>query len=250
MGFNINNLKDKIEIHVSDIILADVVGFSCLSNEKQYVAAQVFSDSVRNAVGLLSNQSFLHEKEWLLGMIPTGDGFYVLLKHHVAGYGPLLALSLRSWMTKRTGSAVGAMRMAVHTGPMVAFEDVAERENWVGDGLNDCARFLSDKTVRSEGEKLTVDESFIVISQDANTCFEKTFPPANEAVRDYFEALGVQRLGGVEFTDKHGKKHKGLFLEGSRHVLLKPPPPADLQERMSRLAEDVEKRRSGEEGGH
>jgi hypothetical protein len=74
---------------------------------------------------------------------------YVLINPQICGYGILLRLSIRNyllWMSSQVLNGLyKGVRAGVHMGTVLSFGDVNGCRNYVGSGLNDCARLLSIK---------------------------------------------------------------------------------------------------------
>src|SRR5438552_1902002 len=129
----------------TDILLFDVVEFSRLTTSDQYKTALLFSDAARQTTINLAAASFLKPSEFVVGLVATGDGFYVLLDSASSGYGLFFALSMRNSLlisNKRAGSLFKGVRAAINTGEAVPFIDLTNSLNFVGDGMNDTARLF------------------------------------------------------------------------------------------------------------
>ena len=230
----------KVQFYVTDILLVDIVGFSTLSTKDQYKTAIVMTQNLKETVSILTGQSFREEREVILGFIPTGDGFYVLLHPEMAGYGLFLGLSLRSSIllaSKRAGNLFKGVRVSVHLGETVPFRDITGQENYIGDGLNDAARLLKAQTSQSPDVGIPTDDNFIIISEEAYAQFEKAYP-ATLQMKQFLQTIQYKRGNLFEIIDKHGKTHRACFVECSRFVAVKPLPPPDLHERLKRIAEN------------
>jgi hypothetical protein len=135
----------KIPLLYTDIILVDFVGFSTLDDTGQYVAMSVVSRIMGNVLDKLARESFGKSLNMVIGWVPTWDGFYIILNPLATGSGVFAALGLRHVLMTRVNQTVGlkGVRCAVHHGPCVPFDDVTGKRNYIGSGLNDCARLLS-----------------------------------------------------------------------------------------------------------
>jgi hypothetical protein len=230
----------KVTYYSTDILLLDVVGFSKLSNDKQLATAIVITKKLEETIGLLVTQAFLEQNEVVLGFIPTGDGFYIILHPSFAGYGVFLAISLRSSLllaAKRANNLFSGIRTAVHLGDAFPFKDITGKNNFVGDGLNDCARLLCAKSNQSPTSGIPEDVNYVVVSESAYHQFEKSHP-LSEDMKAWFGTIRFKKSDYFSIEDKHGKKHVGCFIECSRHIAIKPPPPSDIKERMERFRQE------------
>src|SRR5215216_1848985 len=138
--------EDKIIEITTDIVLMDIVGYSLLKNEEQLYTVKVMNNCLSKLIPLMSKLSGI-EQQVVQGFIPTGDGAYIILNHEFCGYGLLLGLSIRNhllWTSKEfLNDLYKGVRIAAHMGKVLPFNDITGRTNYVGDGLNDCARLLS-----------------------------------------------------------------------------------------------------------
>lgn len=229
----------SIIYYKTDILLFDIVQFSKLPNEKQLATAMVITEKLKETVGILVNQAFLQQNEVLCGFIPTGDGFYIILQPEFAGYGIFLAISLRSSLllaSKQAKDLFSGVRAAVHMGDAFPFKDINGRDNFVGDGLNDCARLLCKRPDPNPTAGIPADQNYVVASEAAYNQFEETYPPSKN-LEAFFNSISFKKGDYFDFPDKYEKKHKACFVECSRYVAIKPPPPPDMKERMTQLAE-------------
>jgi len=237
----------EVPFIVTDIVLVDVVDFSLLSDEQQFGAAIMFTNTLHETVSALCAAGFREPSEIVIGFIPTGDGFYVILNPLIAGYGPFLALSLRSAILRdgrATGIGLAGVRCAVHLGTAVPFPDVNQQKNFVGTGLNTCARFLSDPNTRPAFEAFAGDTSFMVISDQALANFEKSYPTKN--AESWFGANQWRVGDATTITDKHKIQHAVRPFEASRLAAIAPHLPSNWQER----AKSPSRTGSPPSGGH
>ena len=82
----------------TDIILLDIAGFSKLSDEGQLASVLLLNEELRRFLKRLPVRSYQKVHQIVLDVIPSGDGFFIILNQAFAGYGPLCALSIRSHM--------------------------------------------------------------------------------------------------------------------------------------------------------
>lgn len=176
----------KVTVLHTEIVLVDVVGFSGLPDEAQWISVQMMSSVLQAEVQLLqSNLSppadgSAQNHNVILAFIPTGDGFYSVLHPAVFGYGVLFALGVRGLLLNRVQDAAGLftdVRVAVHAGTAIPFRDVTDRLNFVGEGLNTCARLLSlrDDNLARAIEFAGGNRSYAVASITALSQFHRRY---------------------------------------------------------------------------
>jgi hypothetical protein len=212
----------KITEITTDILLIDVVDYSLLANEDQLHTVEIISQSIPK---LLSFMSAYKKYGIVLDFIPTGDGVYIILNHNVCGYGMLLGLGIRNyllWVSREfVDNLYRGVRVAIHKGKVLSFNDINGNRNYVGDGLNDCARLLSSKNIKKKGEAFCGDSNFVVVSESAFSWFSEVFK-GDEAASD-LSVIKFRRSSKVWFADKHRKRHKSYLVESSRHAMNLPP---------------------------
>ncbi len=232
-------VQEQVKRATTEIILADIIDFSLLSAEKQYAAVRNMTGLLDSRLRLMSGLAFWRLDEIVLSFVPTGDGFYILLQPLAAGYGLFLAISLRSSIL--TGmeppDLLKGVRFAVHVGECFAFRDITGKENWIGPGLNECARLISAKPEQSPNEGIPADQSFIIVSEREYAYFRQRFRETPGMAR-FLDSLKVKLSDEFDFVDKHGIKHTARFVESSRHVAVNPPAPPDLEERRRKFVEE------------
>lgn len=230
------NNQIRIEKHMTDIILFDIVGYSLLSDEDQYITIYLINQKLKEFLQLLCGQSFLKTEEVVLGFAPTGDGAYVILNHAVAGYGLFMAIALRTTLfqlQKQTNNLFSGLRVAVHFGVAAPIEDLTGKTNYVGSGLNDCARLLSTDKAIIAAQRHVKDANYIIISTPAFSLFKEKY--SGKAMEDFMNVIKFEIGDEVVFKDKHKKEHRAFFIESSRHVATSPPKPQDMEKRMNDL---------------
>ncbi len=192
----------------TDIILIDIIGFSKLSNVQQYKLITEFASLYRKVATAMISRSFL-EDDPILDFISTGDGFYTILKPTVKGYGALFALSFKNYSKKLVQDIpfFKGIRIAVHTGYLIPFKDIKETTNFVGDGLNKCARYLGYEDEKSQ----FYDYGYTIISTDAWEFFEKLAMKDN-SIYSLLEKLEFEKSGEILVIDKHNLKHIGYLI--------------------------------------
>lgn len=234
--------NEKITCFYTDIVLVDVVSFSKLSSEQQVTAAIIINGELEKWTNLSSSFSALESTEVVAGFVPTGDGFYVVLQPPMTGYGLSLAISLRAALLNAsersedagTGTLYQGIRVASHYGEVCKFSDVTDKINFVGHGMNECARILGVKPSNAP-ESFLADNNFIVTSESSLAAHDALY--ASESAAGYFESLGLKRTRRQIVTDKHGFEHPYHFIEFSRRIAFNPPKPADYEERVNQRLE-------------
>ena len=218
--------------YTTAVILFDIIDYSKLSDEAQYQTIRLLSGSLRTHLDLLSCQSHLTAQELLLGIIPTGDGLYLLIREHYADFGVLLALSLRTQVLvvrEQSGGLFAGLRTCVHVGKVIAVSDIGGGDNFVGRGLNDCARYCSYKPGAAQlAEVGCADGNWVIASAAALARFEAAFAFADAMA--YRESIAYAAGTPFTFEDKHGQAHAGCLVEATRYMQGRPPPMPDLSQ--------------------
>jgi hypothetical protein len=216
--------------YTTAVILFDIIDYSKLSDEAQYHTVRLLSGSLRAHLDLLACQSHLTAQELLLGIIPTGDGLYLLIRDNYADFGVLLALSLRSKVLairEHSRRLFAGVRTCVHVGSVIPVSDIVGGRNFVGSGLNDCARFGSCKPGAAQlAEVGCADGNWVIASAAALARFESAF--AFPAAMDYRERIAYTTGTPFGFEDKHGVRHVGSLVEATRYLEGPPPPMPDV----------------------
>lgn len=222
---------------VTDVVLVDVINFTKLPDEDQLVTAMTINDGVRDFLEILPVQCLLQAQEIVLSILPTGDGFYVILNEGLVGYGPMFALSLRNDLlavSRRRGGLYEGIKVAVHSGAALPFTDATGRKNYVGRGLNECERLLRDSSIKDEAVRFAGDKNYVLASQDSWTRFNQAFP--SQEFGDFLRMLDFRYSEEHAFLDSHGEVHYARIIEMSRHVSILPPRASDALERIKRTA--------------
>lgn len=209
----------KIE---TEILLADVVGYSLLSNEEQLATVETISEFIPRTLSTWARIKKIQDEELLLGSITTGDGFYILLNPKIRGFGILLGLALRNyllWLSSEMGGLYQGARVAVNAGYVLPFTDMNGSRNFVGDGLNDCSRLLSFKA--EDAIEFCGDSNYAIASDEAWHWFNALF--GDEKSQGFLSSIKFRKSERVQVTDKHKKVHNGFLVELNRQVLIQPP---------------------------
>ena len=207
-------MQTKKEIF-TDIVLIDIIGFSMLNSRQQLEIISFLTRSYRKVIEKILLQSKLDLENFIIGFIPTGDGFYCILNPEYKGYGSILGLSFNHFseqITKMFPYFQG-VRIAVHTGEIYQFKDILEHKNFIGEGLNDCARYL-------ELKDFTI--STVMVSDVAYDNLKKFL----EEKKDYKKLLHQQefkRSNAYFFKDKHQQIKKGYLIWVRKSGIIIPP---------------------------
>jgi len=200
---------------ITDIILIDIINFSKLEIEEQLEIISYLTRSYKLVIEKMLLNSSMSLAKLILGFVSTGDGFYCILNPRLKGYGTILGLSFNHFseqIAKKYPYFEG-IRIAVHTGKVYEFKDILGHKNYIGDGLNDCARYL-------EFKNYTI--STVMVSDEALRSLEKFL----ELHRD-FKALLIQRefkrSNSYIFYDKHGGEKVGSLVWLRNSGVINPP---------------------------
>ena len=176
----------------TEVILVDIEKFSLMSAENQVAAAVVANGELEKFLSISSGQSAVAIDEVVIGFVPTGDGFYVVLHPRLVGYGPILGLSLRALLlvaSRRCGNLFQGIQIGVHFGELSQFEDITERQNFVGPVMNSCARLLKADTSKAP-EGFLPDNNFVFCSKASIEHFTTRYSYSTED--SYFKKMGVK----------------------------------------------------------
>jgi hypothetical protein len=201
----------------TDIVLIDIIDFSRLSMSEQLEIISYLSLTYKKMIRKMLKSSEITMEKMLQGIIPTGDGFYCILHPSLRGFGPILGLSFihfSDYIAKEYPYFRG-IRVAVHTGKVHRFEDILGHDNYVGDGLNECARYIEIKNLII---------STVIIS-------DKAYESLNAFLRLHpdFHALLKQcefRHSSLHtFSDKHNIERHGYLVWMRKGAIIPPPKP-------------------------
>ena len=203
------------EMFHTDIILVDIISFSTYTPQQQLEIISFLSKSYKKMVNKMLQHSNMALYKMILGFISTGDGFYCILNPRLKGFGAILGLSFNhfsDYIAKKFPYFQG-IKVAVHTGQIYTFTDILDHTNYIGDGLNDCARYLEIKDY-------TI--STVIISEEAYTFFEN-FLRLNP---DYYALLlehQFKKSSPYIFYDKHKNKKQGYMIWLRHGGIINPP---------------------------
>jgi len=194
-----NNLVNQNSI-LTDIVLIDIINFSKLHSSQQLEIITFLTKSYKKMIHKILHNSHLQIEEMILGFVPTGDGFFCILHPRLKGYGSILGMSFNHFseqIAQRYPYYQG-IRIAVHTGDIYSFEDIAGNGNFIGKGLNDCARYLEFKSYSI---------STVVVSDTAYEYF-KFFLHANHYYSELLNKMEFKHSEFHSFVDKHAQEKK------------------------------------------
>jgi hypothetical protein len=200
---------------ITDIVLIDIINFSRLDSKQQLEIISFLTKSYRRVIEKILSHSKIILENFILGFIPTGDGFYCILDPKYKGYGVILGLSfnhLSDQITKKFPYFNG-IRIAVHTGGVNQFNDILGHKNFIGDGLNDCSRYLELKdftfsTVMVSDIAYEELKSFLVRRKDYN---------------DLLEQREFKHSNAYIFKDKHQMTKLGYLVWMRKSGIIIPP---------------------------
>ena len=126
----------------TDIVLVDIISFTKLSPHQQLELIEYLTMTFTRMLEKLLSNSEMKLSQLVLGFISTGDGFYCILNPRMKGFGTILGLSFNHFSELISAKLpyFKGIRIAVHTGHLYEFTDILGHKNYIGDGLNHCAR--------------------------------------------------------------------------------------------------------------
>ncbi len=153
--------------------------------------------------------------KFIIGYVSTSDGFYCILNPRLKGFSPILGLSFNHFSEhiSKKHSYFEGIRMAAHTGEVNEFEDILGSSNFIGDGLNDCARYLEIKsfaisTVMVSNTAYENLKKFLVLHKDFNALLTKR---------------ELKKSTVQDFKDKHGFEKRGCLIWLRKSGIINPP---------------------------
>jgi len=199
----------------TDIVLIDIIDFSKLDSQQQLEIISFLTKSYRKVIEKMLAPAHVALENFIIGFISTGDGFYSLLNPRYKGYGVILGLSFNhfSEQISKKFPYFRGIRIAVHTGTINRFYDILEHENFIGDGLNDCARYL-------EFKHFTI--STVMVSESAYKQF-KSFLAYRPEYERILHKREFKRSNLYTFTDKHGFVKNGYLVWMRKSGIITPP---------------------------
>src|SRR3989338_6895743 len=199
----------------TDIVLIDIIDFSRLSMDEQLEIISYLSLTYKKMIEKMVKISGIPMEKMLQGIIPTGDGFYCILHQRLKGFGPILGLSFihfSDFIAKEYPYFKG-IRVAVHTGKVHRFEDILGHENFVGDGLNECSRYIEIKNLII---------STVIISDRAYEILQEFLHLHND-FRKLLETCEFRHSSLHTFQDKHNITRNGYLIWMRKGAIIPPP---------------------------
>jgi len=200
---------------ITDIVLIDIINFSKLTSKQQLELVVFITKSFKKMIGKMLVNSNTPLSKFIIGFVSTGDGFYCILNSRLKGFGAILGLSfnhLAEHISTKYSYFQG-IRIAVHTGEVNEFTDILGNKNFIGDGLNDCARYLEIKnfnitTVMVSETGYSSLREFLILHKDFDTLLLKQ---------------GLQKSSTLTFYDKHGYEKRGCLIWLRKSGIINPP---------------------------
>lgn len=199
----------------TDIVLVDIIDFSRLGMDEQLEIISYLSLTYKKMIQKMSRKSGFKMEQMVLGIIPTGDGFYCILHPSLKGFGAILGLSFihfSDYISKDFPYFKG-IRVAVHTGKIHRFQDILGNNNFVGDGLNECARYV-------EVKNLII--STVTVSDKAFESLQ-TFLHTNHDFHELLKTCQFRHSSLHTFSDKHNIVRQGYLLWMRQGGIIPPP---------------------------
>jgi len=199
----------------TDIVLIDIINFSQLTSAKQLEIVNFLTQSYKKIIEKMLHNSGAPLSKFVLGFVPTGDGFYCILHPRIKGFGTILGMSFNhlSEQISKKYLYFNGVRIAVHTGEVNEFRDILDHKNYIGHGMNDCARYLEIKdytisTVMVSDIAYENFKNFLLVYPDYNTLLHQ---------REFKHS----KL--YEFHDKHGNTKRGFLVWLRKSGIINPP---------------------------
>ena len=189
---------------ITDIVLIDIINFSKLEIEQQLEIIDFLTKSYTKMIEKMLKNSNMLLENLILSYISTGDGFYCILNPKLKGYGTVLGLNFNNFSEHiaRKFPYFEGIKVAVNTGDIYEFVDIIGHKNYIGDGLNDCDRFISFKNYAI---------STIMVSESAYKNF-KFFLQKYKIFNELLIETGFKYSEVYTFEDKHGNQKKGRLV--------------------------------------
>lgn len=206
--------KNKNEC-TTDIILVDIINFSLLQPQQQLQIIDFISKSYTRMIEKMLSATNMKLDKFILGLISTGDGFYCILNPKLKGYGSILGLCFNylSDFISENFSYFKGLKIAVHTGKIYKFKDILGHTNYIGDGLNDCARYIEFKNYSISTVMISEQAYLNLIS------FLKQY-------KNFYDLLNEREFkysSPYTFNDKHGNKKIGYLIWLRKPGIINPP---------------------------
>ena len=207
--------KLKTKALITDIVLIDIINFSKLSSQEQLEIVVFLTKSFKKMIEKMLQNSNTPLSKFIIGYVSTGDGFYCILNPRLKGFGPILGLSFNHFSEhiSQKYDYFEGIRIAAHTGEVNEFEDILGSKNFIGDGLNDCARYLEIKN-------FTI--STVMISDIAYASLKK-FLALHKEFNTLLAKRELKKSSIQTFKDKHGKEKHGCLIWLRNSGIINPP---------------------------
>ena len=125
--------KPKLRLEIAHVLFIDIVGYSKLLIDEQTEGLKALNTVVLNTEAVLEAEAANQ-----LIRLPTGDGMALVFTSSVeAPVECALQIAQRLWQTTPL-----PVRMGIHTGPVHQLEDVNQRTNIAGAGINVAQRVM------------------------------------------------------------------------------------------------------------
>ncbi len=199
----------------TDIVLIDIINFSLLKTTNQLEIINFITKSYTKMIHTMLASSNMSLDNLIHGYIPTGDGFYCILNPRLKGYGAILGLGFNHFseeISKKYPYFEG-FRIAVNSGDIYEFTDILGHKNYIGEGLNDCSRYLEMKDFKI---------STIIISNSAYDNL-KIFLRYHKDFAELLIKREFKYSSPHIFKDKHGKKREGRLVWLRKSGIITPP---------------------------
>ncbi|SFV59829.1 hypothetical protein MNB_SM-6-319 [hydrothermal vent metagenome] len=200
---------------IADIVLIDIIDFSKLDAKQQLEIISFLTRSYRKVIEKMLLRSEICLETFIMGFIPTGDGFYCILNPKYRGYGIILGLSFNHFSDQiaKMFPYFQGIHIAVHTGGVYHFRDILGHKNFIGNGLNDCMRYL-------ELKDFTI--STVMVSDAAYSNF-KSFLAKRKDYEELLHTREFKHSDAYSFKDKHGMTKRGYLVWMRKSGIITPP---------------------------
>ncbi len=205
----------KAKALITDIVLIDIINFSQLTSSKQLEIVVFLTKSFKKMIEKMLSNSNTPLSKFIIGFVSTGDGFYCILNPRLKGFGAILGLSFNHFsehIAKKFPYFDG-IRIAAHTGEVNEFTDILGSKNFIGDGLNDCARYLEIKN-------FTI--STVMVSDKAYESLN-SFLTHHKDFKTLLTQHELQHSSTYTFEDKHGNEKHGCLIWLRKSGIINPP---------------------------
>jgi hypothetical protein len=198
------------------VICIDYVRFSLYPIEEQYGFAEYLSGVLEHIEGIEEWKSGIRAGHVVDYYIPTGDGVLMILDPRFAGYSVWFALAMRNQIERHMGNhpRYHGIRTAVHHGEVCRVV-LFGRDNFIGAGINDCTRLLSEKT-REQAQRFYDNESLVVASRAVWREFENTYPRSRPDVVRFMEASRFRESEWFSIHDKNRQHHEVRLINSEK----------------------------------